>query len=133
MGPEKQAVKYYLLGEAADVAALFLTREKELWDPRLTEPQDRLPSGPCTALLGSHGNLEHYRDFAISLLCTGVKYLAQVALGIHSTLPAAALYLSCWISWSWLDLVKYKQKYSQFLQIFLLYSKPQTRFIVGFW
>lgn len=30
MGPEKQAVKYYLLGEAADVAALFLTREKEL-------------------------------------------------------------------------------------------------------
>lgn len=27
MGPEKQVVKYYLLGQAADVAALFLTGE----------------------------------------------------------------------------------------------------------
>lgn len=27
MAPEKQAVKYSLLGEGADVAALFLTQE----------------------------------------------------------------------------------------------------------
>lgn len=52
MGPEKQAVKCYLLGEAADVAALFLTWEKELGDPRLTEPLAGLPSGPFTAFWG---------------------------------------------------------------------------------
>lgn len=39
MGPEKQAVKYYLLGEAADVAALFLIQEKEVGDPRMASPQ----------------------------------------------------------------------------------------------
>lgn len=77
MGPGKQAVEYCLLGEAADVAALFLTWEKELGDPGLTELQDHLPSGG--ALRGSHRNLEHYRDFAVSLLCTGVEHLAQHA------------------------------------------------------
>lgn len=70
---------------------LSLTREKELGDPRLTEPQDGLPSGPCTALLGSHRNLEQYRGFSLSLLCTGVKHLAEAVVSTHCTVPAAAL------------------------------------------
>uniref|UniRef100_A0A8C0VGU1 Uncharacterized protein n=1 Tax=Cyanistes caeruleus TaxID=156563 RepID=A0A8C0VGU1_CYACU len=88
MNCSSTSVKYYLLGEAADVAALFLTQEKELRDPKLT-------SGPCTALLGSHRNVEHYRGFEDSLLCIGVKHLAQAVVGTHSTLPAATLSSRC--------------------------------------
>lgn len=117
-GSWKTSCQCCLLGEAADVPALFLTRERELGDPRLTELQDGLPSGPCTALRGLTGvwsitgTLQsHY------FVCTGVKHLAQLwVCTAHSQLQH--FHLSCWISCSWLDLVQCKQKYSQFLQTF---------------
>lgn len=40
MGPEKQALEFCLLGEAADGAALPLTQEEEPGDARLPELQD---------------------------------------------------------------------------------------------
>lgn len=75
MGPEKQALEYCLLGEAADVAALLLTQEEELGDPRLSELQDHLPSGPCTALRGFCSLTTLYRSRAFGTACTAHSQL----------------------------------------------------------
>lgn len=91
MAPEKQAVRCCLLGEAADVAAPFLTRERELGDARLTELQDGLPSGPAQPFGGLTGI---WSITAVRFCSLTALYRSQAfgtTLGVHSTLPAAAL------------------------------------------
>lgn len=84
MGPEKQTLQYCLLGEAADAAALLLTREEELGDPRLSS---RFTSGPAQPFWGLTG------IWNITGILQSHCFVQESSIGhsMHSTFPTAAL------------------------------------------
>lgn len=77
-GHEKTSCQV-ILGEAADVAALFLTWEKEFGDPRLTEFRDLF--WDLTEMCSITG-IFHSHFFV---------HLAQTLVSTHSTVPPAAV------------------------------------------